>query len=102
MTEAGKRTADAPTTEAGASLDEINLSDQRTAMSRLFEERTRIGMSLWEMEAKSGVSWNSAYAWRRMRREPTLGNLVALASVLGFDVVLRKQRPAAAPDKLKP
>ena len=35
-----------------------------------------------------------------MRREPTLGNLVALAPVLGFDVVLRKQRPAAG--KLKP
>lgn len=99
MTEAGKHTAEATTTEADTSLDEINLSDQRTAMGRLFEERTQIGMRLWEMEAKSGVSWNSAYAWRRMRREPTLGNLVALASVLGFDVVLRKQRPAASKPK---
>ena len=99
MKKAAIQPAEAPTTEAGASLDEINLSDQRAAMSRLFEERTRIGMSLWEMEAQSGVSWNSAYAWRRMRREPTLGNLVALASVLGFDVVLRKQRPAAGKPK---
>lgn len=73
--------------------EEINLSNQRNAMNRLFEERTRLGLSLLDLEVKSGVSTNSAYAWRKEERAPTLGNFVAFATVLGFDVILRKSKP---------
>lgn len=74
----------------GGTDDEINLSDQRSALDRLFAERTRIGMSIFDLEARSGISVNTMYAWRAEKREPALGNLVALANVLGFEIVLRK------------
>lgn len=71
--------------------DEINLADQCAAIERLFEERVRRGMQFWEWEEKSGVSTNAAFTWRRGRRAPMLGGLVALATAMGFEVILKKR-----------
>lgn len=70
--------------------DEICLSDQKAAMERLFAERTRIGMSIWDLEARSGISTKSLYCWKDGSRAPALGNLVALAETLGFEIVMRR------------
>ncbi len=73
--------------------DEINLVDQRPAVARMLSEMRRLEMPLIRLEALSGVSMNSIYMWAKAQREPTLGKFVALATVLGFDVILRKRTP---------
>ncbi len=70
---------------------EYNLRDQRAAMAALDDERRTRGMSLAEMEDRSGVSVNSVYAWRSCARSPTLFNVVALAETLGFEIVMRRR-----------
>lgn len=74
------------------SKNEFDLCNQRTAMAALEEERRQKQMHLVDMEATSGVSVNTFYAWKGCTREPTLGNLVALAQTLGFDVILRRRQ----------
>ncbi|XUY27602.1 helix-turn-helix domain-containing protein [Agrobacterium sp. rho-8.1] len=73
--------------------NEYNLSDQRTAMAALDRERVTHGMSLGDMEEKSGVSVNSVYAWRNCQRSPHLCNIVAIAETFGFEVVMRRKTP---------
>lgn len=70
---------------------EHNLNDLPAAMARLEEERRRRGMTLGDMEEKSGVSTNSFYAWRSGYRAPQLPLLVALAQTLGFEVYIRRR-----------
>jgi predicted xylose isomerase-like sugar epimerase len=67
---------------------QYNLADQRAAMDALYHARIALGISLGDMEAKSGVSVNSFYAWRSVQRSPQLANLVALAQTLGFEIVM--------------
>jgi predicted transcriptional regulator len=71
--------------------DEYNLRDQRAAMAALDAERRRSGMSLGDMEEKSGVSVNSVYAWRSCARSPTLCNAVAIAETFGFEIIMRRK-----------
>jgi hypothetical protein len=70
---------------------EFNMSDQKTALAVLNEERLRLGMSLGEMEDRSGISINSVYAWRSCARSPTLVNIVAVAETFGFEVIMRRR-----------
>lgn len=74
---------------------EFNMSDQKTALAVLNEERLRLGMSLGEMEDRSGVSVNSVYAWRSCVRSPTLVNIVAVAETFGFEVIMRRRENGA-------
>lgn len=69
--------------------DEFNLKDQRAAMAAIYDERRKVGMSLSDMEQKSGVSTNSFYAWRKEQRSPALVNAVAIAETFGFEIVMR-------------
>lgn len=71
--------------------DEFNLRDQVPAILALNEERQRLGMSLGDMEDKSGVSVGSVYAWRGGNRSPQVHMLIALAETLGFEVVMRRK-----------
>lgn len=75
-------------TEPAANVEEYDLTNQRAAMEVLFRERKTLGMSLGDWEEKSGVSINSAYSYRTMKRDPSLGKLLALAQVLGFKIVM--------------
>lgn len=70
---------------------EIGLTSQKEAMRVLNEERTRIGMNVRDLEAKSGVSVSSFYAWKCNVRSPNLANMIALAQTLGFEVVMRRK-----------
>ncbi|WP_127075973.1 helix-turn-helix domain-containing protein [Rhodomicrobium lacus] len=76
-------------------LTEISLTNQRPAIAALFEARRRIGIRNDELRARSGVAINSAQYWLAGRSAPTMGNLVAFARALGFEVVLRRERPPA-------
>lgn len=71
---------------------EFNLKDQRQGIAALFQERVAAGLSLDDWEGKSGVSMNSAYAWRLGDRAPLLFNIVALAEAVGFELILRKRK----------
>ena len=71
---------------------EYNLRNQSAAMAVLNEERKRLGMSLGDMEEKSGVSVNSVYAWRSCARSPTLCNAVAIAETFGFEIIMRRKK----------
>lgn len=73
---------------------EFDLSDQCAAMTALDDERGAMGMSLGDMEDKSGVSVNSFYYWKSGKRSPQLVNLVALAQTLGFEVIMRRALPS--------
>lgn len=84
MTASTKETCEEPDNE------QAPVPDARAAVQRLFEERERVGMSLWDMEAGSGIPLSTAYAWRKGARQPTFGNLVALANMLGFEIVMRR------------
>lgn len=81
--------------------DEFNLCDQKQAMAALAMEREARGISLGDLEEKSGVSTNSFYAWRTGYRAPQLPLLVALAGALGGEVILRlpKREPSPEPEK---
>jgi len=70
---------------------ETNLNDQRRAMAALFKEREAIGLPFRDWEDRSGISSNSAYAWRYGKRAPMLCNIVALAETLGFELIMRKK-----------
>lgn len=70
---------------------EFDLTDQRKAMRVLNEERQSIGMNVRDLEAKSGVSVSSFYAWQCNLRSPNLANMIALAQTLGFEVVMRRR-----------
>ena len=71
---------------------EYNLRDQREAMAALDAERRSQKMSLGDMEDRSGVAFNSVYAWRSGSRSPTLVNMVAIAETFGFEVVMRRKK----------
>ncbi|WP_025662605.1 helix-turn-helix transcriptional regulator [Rhizobium sp. IBUN] len=70
---------------------EWNLLDQVGAMRAISRERKALGMSLWDVEERSGVSLNSAYYWLAGNRHPAISNLVALAETVGFEVVMRSK-----------
>jgi len=72
--------------------EEINLSDRREAISALVKAREEKHITLLEFGWVSGVSWDAVRSWVQGRREPTMGNLVAVAQTLGFEIVLRPQR----------
>lgn len=74
-----------------ADTQEIALRDQRLATARLNEERKRIGLEVWELEAKSGVSASAFFAWKAGKRAPVLSCMVAVAQTLGFETVLRNR-----------
>jgi transcriptional regulator with XRE-family HTH domain len=69
---------------------EFELTNYQPAMEALLEERIRRNIRLFELEEHSGVSMNSLYAWSVGARSPTLVHLCALATSLGFEVVLRR------------
>ena len=71
---------------------ECDLSDQRGAFEALEAERCRIGMTVLDMEHRSGVAATSVYSWRKCARSPMLVNMVALAETLGFEVVMRRKK----------
>lgn len=73
-------------------FDETNLNNQRSTLVRLDDERKAIGMYIFDMEDRSGVSVNSFYAWKRGDRHPTIGFLVAVAETLGFEIIMRPRR----------
>jgi DNA-binding phage protein len=79
--------------EIAPAIHEYNLADQKAAMDALYQERIALGMSLGDMEEKSGVSVNSFYYWKSAKRSPQLANLVALAQTLGFEVMMTETRP---------
>jgi transcriptional regulator with XRE-family HTH domain len=70
----------------------IDLNHQFEAMRLLDQERQRLGWTVRDLEAKSGVSVSSFYAWQVNLRSPNLANLVALAQSLGFDIFMRRVR----------
>lgn len=68
-----------------------DLKDTTAAMLALDKERLAKGMSLADMEEKSGISLNSFYAWRSKSRTPALCNIVALSQTFGFEVIMRRR-----------
>jgi|GEM_PF-1480377 len=70
---------------------EISLSDRREAINALVKAREEKHITLLEMGWVSGVSWDAVRSWAKGRREPTMGNLVAVAQTLGFEIILRPQ-----------
>lgn len=83
-------------TSTALAISEYNLADQRSAMDALYHERIALGMPLGDMEEKSGVSVNSFYHWKSVKRSPQLANLVALAQTLGFEIVMIGKAPPHA------
>ncbi|SHL71614.1 hypothetical protein SAMN05444389_1014 [Paracoccus solventivorans] len=77
---------------SGAGPREISLTDQRGAMAALFAEKDRAGLTVFDLEVKSGISAKAAYSWRAGRQSPALANLVALAQALGFEIILRRAK----------
>lgn len=71
--------------------EEINMNCQVNAVRRLDVERKHVGMSIYDMENKSGVSINSFYAWKRNVRSASVPNIVAVAESLGFEIIMRKK-----------
>ena len=85
MTDASKPNDDAP--------EAYDLNHQQVeAMLALDRERQRLGWNVRDLEARSGISVSSMYAWQANLRSPNLANVVALAQTLGFDVVMRKAK----------
>ncbi len=71
---------------------EFNLRDQVPAIIELYAERARKGLSLGDLEDRSGVSLGSMYAWRSGKRSPQTHMIVALAETLGFEIVMRRKK----------
>jgi len=69
---------------------EISLSDRAQAIAALVKAREEKHITLLEFGWVSGVSWDAVRSWASGRREPTMGNLVAVAESLGFEIILRK------------
>jgi transcriptional regulator with XRE-family HTH domain len=76
-----------------SALPEYDLRDQRAAMMALEAQRQQLRLFHNDVETKSGVSTNSVFSWRHGARSPGLGNLVALAQTLGFEIVMRRRDP---------
>lgn len=72
-------------------MSEYNLKDQGAVMAAIYAERDRLGVSLGDMEQRSGVSVNSVYAWRKCQRSPTLCNMVAIAETFGYEIIMRRK-----------
>ena len=72
---------------------EINLNRQVDALRAIDARRRRLGMSVYDMEAASGVSVSSFYAYfsKNGRRNPSVSNIIALAEAVGFEVVMRRK-----------
>lgn len=73
---------------------EFSLSDQRLTFAVLEAERCRLGMTIFDMEHRSGVAAASVYSWRKCARSPMLCNVVAIAETFGFEVVMRRKKTA--------
>jgi len=78
-------------TSQAAKTQEISLSNRAQAIAALIEARKDQHITLLEASWVSGVSWDAVRAWSKGRREPTMGNLVAVAQTLGFEIILRPQ-----------
>lgn len=70
---------------------ETDLRDLPAAIYRIDGVRKARGVSLGDMEGRSGISLSSFYSWRSDKRDPTLANIVALAETFGFSVVMRER-----------
>lgn len=70
---------------------EHNLLNMPAAISVLYRLRINSEISIWEMEQKSGVSYNAGVAWRSGKRFPQLSNLVAMAQIFGFSIIMRSK-----------
>jgi len=70
---------------------EISLDNRAQAISALVKAREEKHITLLEFGWVSGVSWDAVRSWVQGRREPTMGNLVAVAQTLGFEIILRPQ-----------
>jgi len=77
---------------------EINLSNRRAAIGALVKARIHKKMTLLDASWVSGVSWDAVRSWEKGRREPTMGNLVAVAQSLGFEIILRPQGQITPPE----
>jgi len=82
-------------------VQEINLSNRHKAISALVKAREEKHITLLEFGWVSGVSWDAVRSWAQGRREPTMGNLVAVAQTLGFEIILRPQGQAIQPPTAK-
>ncbi len=76
--------------------DELNLSRQVDALRVIDARRRAMGMSVEDLEARSGVSVSSFYSYMAPvhRRNPGLGNIIALAESVGLEVVMQPRRPS--------
>jgi DNA-binding phage protein len=61
-------------------------------MKGLDAELRRRGMSLVQACKIAGISVNSAYAWNKEERSPTISTLVRFADAFGFQIVMRKSK----------
>ena len=68
----------------------VSLGDLPACIERINIDRRLMGVGLYEMEYRSGVSFRSFFAWRNGERSPTLANIVAVAETFGFSVVMRR------------
>jgi len=82
-----------PAAPVPLSVEEIDLANRRAAMAALVKEREIKHMTLLDISWDSGVSWDAVRSWAQGRREPTMGNLIAVAQTLGFEIILRKKQP---------
>ncbi|MFB9953415.1 helix-turn-helix domain-containing protein [Rhizobium puerariae] len=78
--------------EAAAELsEEWDLRDLPAAMEALYEARRASGLRVYELEDRSGVSFNAGHAWLNGHRSAHLSCFVAVAQTLGFETLLRKK-----------
>lgn len=73
--------------------EEYDMRDMRAAMTALDAERRKRGMTVFDMEAVTGISFNSFYAWRSRARSPAMCNAVAIAQTFGFEIYMRRVAP---------
>ncbi|WP_455475355.1 helix-turn-helix domain-containing protein [Bartonella sp. B17] len=73
-------------------VKEIKLTDRHEIMKAIMQARIEKGMTLIDVAWTSGVSWDAVRSWYHGRREPKMGNLVAVAQTLGLEIILRKKQ----------
>lgn len=73
---------------AGSSHPTVPLSRQPEVMAAIEAAITARGGSVRLACKNAGVSRNSFYAWREVRREPSVTKLVSLAREAGYEIVM--------------
>ncbi len=71
---------------------------------RLRELRTEAGLTQEQLAEMAGVQRDAVARWERGTREPSWGNVVALADALGVscDAFRQEPRPAPVPQRGRP